>query len=471
MNGHTANRRDWTEREPIPVEGVAPPHDPKAEALVVEASVGLPGFLERVSPPLTHEHFYMGPLRAAFEAIVEVTRERGVADALSVMEWLKPRNAVLPGVTSSLVSRPEWVAHEVTQATSAARIVYELAQERSLALHCQQALAAIYTKTIENRRTFFETFETRSQEIVRSATRSAETIGAKESFERAVRGVHARTEDVGISSGIREYDRIAGLLRPGQLSIIGAPTGNGKTSWGLGVAGAVASRGGGVLYAAVADMQAEELALKLGCSFAEISARKLFDGVASAEDHSKLLFVKSRMDRLPLEFFIGHGRSVQEVETELRRTKSKQGDKGVRTRLLVVDYVQRLTYLSPSRSWNEEHTLYQISEYLKGMATRYDVHVLGLVQTKKAAPTKKGETPPKPTTEDIERCKSIAKPAEIVGFINRFRDDHGKFPPRGRAEMVLDKARWRGASDVPLIFDARYGRFEDDPEATNEGED
>jgi len=61
---------------------------------------------------------------------------------------------------------------------------------------------------------------------------------------------------------------------------------------------------------------------------------------------------------------------------------------------------------------------------------------------------------------------ALAGPAEIVGFINRLRDERGRYPVRGNAEMVMDKVRWGRATDVPLIFDGSLTRFEDDPDAS-----
>jgi replicative DNA helicase len=465
-------QRDWSTIEPIPVDGVAPPFDERAEFLAVEAALASPGFLERVSPPLTHEHFFAGRCRTAFEAIVAVTTEAGAADAVSVLEWLRAHDRLTGFDLSVLESRPEFSATELAKAVSAARLVFELGEERALALHCQRATAAIYTRSFESRRQFFEAFEAKASQICRAATRATETVSAQQAVDKAIRDLGARADDMGVSSGIAAYDRAAGTLRAGQYTVIGGSTGNGKSTWGLTVAGNVAVRGGGVLYAATADMTAEELSLKLACSWAGISVKKMLDGQGSADDHARLLTARKRFDRLPLEYDICHGKSVQEIDAQVRRTRAAFARKSVRMRLLVVDYVQRATYLQPQRGWNEEQTLYAISEHLKAIASRHDIHVLGLVQTKRPPPpSKKGEAEAKPSLDDIERCKAIAKPAEIVGFIHRFRDDRGKYPARGQAEIVLGKARWRPGTEVPVILDARLGRFEDDPDAPRQEDD
>jgi replicative DNA helicase len=284
--------------------------------------------------------------------------------------------------------------------------------------------------------------------------------GAREAADEAF----SDKVDLGESSGIIAYDRIAGTMRPGELTIIGARTGDGKTSWGLTVAGNVALRGSGVLYCATADMNAKELMLRLACSWAAVSSKRAFNHVLTQREKSLIVGVMPRFNGLPLVLDPSHGKTVQAIEEQVKRVRLAFMAKAKKLRLLVVDYVQETSYQSPPKDWNEERILRNVSRVLKEIAVRHKIHVLGLVQMHPPPHVKKGERIPRPTIDNIQNCKAIARPASTVGFIVRQRDERGFYPPRGKVAIALDKARWGGASDVPVIFDGPFGRFENDPD-------
>lgn len=450
----------WTDLRPIDVDGIQPPHDDRAERLAIEAAIVVPGFVERVSPPLEATHFWSGQRAAVWGAILEEQSSAGQVDAVSVLERLRASGAP---PTESLETRLEFAESEVTQAVSAARLVYELGQQRALALHCQQAVAEIYARQIESTKSFYESFEARSVELCRTALRSNGPVSAGEAVTSVLHEIFDQNSDVGVSSGFEAYDQVLGPLRAGEFTIVGGSTGNGKTAWGLTLAGNVAIRGEPVLYVATADMKARDLSMRLLCSWAAVSAKRARMKLLSAADFARLTRAAQMFKGLPLHFDEAHDQTVQEIDAATRRMSLACERTGKRLRLVVVDYIQRCRYLGTGRNESEEATLRKVAGHLKVLAAKHKVHVLGLAQSWPPKPAGKEGGDGKPDVDNLKGCKSMANEAENVAFIHRTKVE-GKYPARGPADLVVRKCRWGGAQDVPLIFDGVCTRFEADPD-------
>lgn len=315
------------------------------------------------------------------------------------------------------------------------------------------------------------TLLTTKQSPVDEELAGPEPTTAQAGADEAIAEILSGKNDLGESSGIIAYDRLAGTLRPGELTIIGGMTGDGKTAWGLTVGGNVALRGAGVMYCATADMTAKELMLRLACSWAGVSAKRAHNHLLNSGEKEEVIAIMNKFQNLPLVLDVDHGKTVQAIEEQVKRVKSRFAIKGRRLRLLVVDYIQETGYQSPPKDWNEERTLRNVSRVLKEIAQRHACHVLGLVQAHPPPPVKKGDKPLRPSIDNIQNSKAIAKPASTVGFISRIKDESGVYPGRGKANIVLAKARWGGAVDIPVIFDGPLGRFEEDNGAYRQEED
>lgn len=294
-----------------------------------------------------------------------------------------------------------------------------------------------------------------------------EPVTAEQGANEAVKEALNDKADLGFSTGLKAWDKILGFMRPGEYTVIGAKTGSGKSSFGRTIAANVARQGIGVLYCATADMTAKELMLLQACSFAAVSARRAYDRVLTPVEKGRLIGVMNLFRDLPLVIDPIHGKSVQSIREQVKRQKTAFAKKGKKFGLLVVDYIQEASFDNPPRDWGgkEEKILREASKYIKDeICIAEDIHTLGLVQTHATVTPKKGEKAVRVSVDNIQNCKAIAKPASTVGFIERQRDETGQFPARGRATIVIDKARW-GGRDIPIIFDGGLGRFEDDPEA------
>jgi replicative DNA helicase len=142
------------------------------------------------------------------------------------------------------------------------------------------------------------------QEFARSAL-SLESPGAvplgcdaREYFEAKL--AHPR-EQVGIPTGFPRYDRvIGGGLRPGNIDLITARQGVGKSLLAVNIALNVARRGIRVLYMDT-EMSRHEQLERAGACLSGLPARQVETGRLPTEEHGRLLEAADRLRELPLD--------------------------------------------------------------------------------------------------------------------------------------------------------------------------
>lgn len=445
-----------------------PPCAARCEELVIEACLVVPGMLQRVSPPLVYGHFYMPEYRPIFEAIQELYKEGSESNALSVMNWLRLKKKDGPVKPEMLKTRNEFTANEQGQAVTAAKIVYELAQERSLISLCQETAAKVLSRGIDSHQGTFTEFGEKTTELCRLALRGKDTASGEQALDEALEEIFRADRDPGVLTGIRQVDDNLGAMLLGQYTLIGGSSGDGKTAYALTAGLNVALSGFGVFHVSVADMTKRDLMLRAACNWAAVPARLVMQRRQTQDQNAMLMRCRDKAKGIPLEIDDTPGQSIQEIAAAIPRVKAKFDRRGIQLKLVVIDYLQQVGYISPPKSWNEELRLRQVSQLCKDMAVEHNVHVMGMAQSHPPPPKDK-DSDGRPNA--FQNCKEMRRPAEIVAFIHRLKDEAGLYPPKGKAELVVRKARWGSRSNIPIVFNGPLTRFEDDPSAYSAEED
>lgn len=459
MNARGPYRPAWHEIQPIPVDGIVAPSDPDAERRTIHAMISVPGFVERVHPPLEHSHFFSGANREIARGCIAVNQD-GAVDAVNLIEWLKAEGKLEQVGGPRAVLGPASLSEtEQREAVSAARIVWDLANRRDLALHCQQTVAAIYGNQIAATKPFLETFEQKAFEICRRSVRGSDTTTAREGFEQFLKSVIDPSKHEAISSGFPSYDAAVADMPLGEYTIIGAATGQGKTSWGLNVAGNVALRGDGVLYIST-EMKAKDLMMLAGCAMANTPSIAVRRKNLTPMQQSRLIAAAARFKTLPIVIDDNFGQSLATIRSQARRAIAGFERVGKKLRLIVVDYFQDLKLPTLAKFATTEQQLLELSRGLKDLAVQTNTHVMALSQLNDNAKLRTaGER--KPEMSDLKGAKGISFAAEVVAFLHREKNKEGKYEARQDVEIWVRKARFAPTDPVILTWDAAMSRFEE----------
>lgn len=248
----------------------------------------------------------------------------------------------------------------------------------------------------------------------------------------------------GIPTGFPHIDERTNGLHGGELIIVAARPGMGKTNFALNVAGHAASNGHKVAFFSM-EMSKRELSGRLasclnGMSYGAMQSQnwEQFSGPLGE-------FVL-RADSLLMRIDDRATQTVDRIKVAAKKARRQMDGLD----LVVVDYLQLVQ--GPGNSRYEQVT--NISRDLKILAKDMDVPILCLAQINRAA---EGRTDKRPQLADLRDSGAIEQDADAVIMLHR--DDNPDGTPSEFAEAIFRKIRHGQPGTDPLIVDFNRCRF------------
>lgn len=265
----------------------------------------------------------------------------------------------------------------------------------------------------------------------------------------------------GMPTGIYQLDKQTTGFHPGELFILAARPGVGKTSLAMNIAVHAAARAEPRRGVAVfnLEMPANQLALRMLCAEARISQGKLKSGRLSSYDMELLLQHSAALWEAPIYVDDSSTLTIMELRSKARRLKQQVPDLG----FIIIDYLQLMT--SRGRSESRQLEIAEISRGLKSLSKELGLPILALSQLSRDVEKNKR----RPQLSDLRESGSIEQDADCVMFIHREPESEpdgpgGPIP----VELVIAKQRNCATGSFPMIFMSEFTRFEN---AALEGEE
>ncbi|MBQ7715813.1 MAG: replicative DNA helicase [Clostridia bacterium] len=256
-----------------------------------------------------------------------------------------------------------------------------------------------------------------------------------------------RAEAIGMQTGFEGLDKILVGMGKGDLVLVGARPGMGKTSFVLNVAVNTALRSDKAICIFSLEMSDEQLATRLLSSEALVDSPKLRDGRISDEDWDKLSYSASRLAGCNILINDTGGMTVTGMKSQLRRIKNLG--------LIVIDYLGLMQ--SEKRAENKVQEIAEISRSLKMMAKEFGVPIITCAQLSRA-PEKRPDN--RPALSDLRDSGAIEQDADIVMFIYRpgeyAKDDPEK---QNKAEIIIAKNRHGSQGKVDMRWQGQFTKF------------
>ena len=472
-------RAQAVENPPV-IEGRVPPHDLEAEAAVLSACMLDPSAMDKITD-LKPEYFYSEAHRRIFEACFELKQSGHPVDVLQVQSWLKDRQRLAQVGGAGYLTEILDAAPVVANVGAYGRTIHEKFRIRQVILACQRVSAQGYVDYGEPQ-AFIDGAEQAIYNIARtSAKQSVEKLldVMKKSFKRLNDAVARGDRITGVPTGFDRYDKLTSGLHEGDLSIIAARPGMGKTSFVLNVAANVASPKGrevdgdpnqrweeagvGVVVFSL-EMPREQLANRMVCSEARVDVSKMRTGYLSPQDWSKLTQAASFLGSLPIWIDDSPGLSIIELRAKVRRlqaefdTRDEEGRKIKKIGCVIIDYLQLMKGRDGVASREQE--ISEISRGLKGLAKELEVPVIALSQLNRAVETR-SEKSKRPLISDLRESGAIEQDADNIVFI--YRDDYYNREDSAEpniAELIIAKQRNGPTGTAKVRFDRQWTRFD-----------
>ena len=479
MEKKWGSRAQAIENPPV-IEGRVPPHDLEAEAAVLSACMLDPSAMDKITD-LKPEYFYSEAHRRIFEACFELKQAGHPVDVLQVQSWLKDRQRLAQVGGAGYLTEILDAAPVVANVGAYGRTIHEKFRIRAVILACQRVSAQGYVDYGEPQ-AFIDGAEQAIYNIARtSAKQSVEKLldVMKKAFKRLNDAVARGDRITGVPTGFERYDRLTSGLHEGDLSIIAARPGMGKTSFVLNVAANVASpksrevdgdpnqrwedAGVGVVVFSL-EMPREQLANRMVCSEARVDVGKMRTGHLSPQDWSKLTQAASFLGGLPIWIDDSPGLSIIELRAKVRRlqadydTRDEEGRKVRKIGAVIIDYLQLMKGRDGVASREQE--ISEISRGLKGLAKELEVPVIALSQLNRAVETR-SEKSKRPLISDLRESGAIEQDADNIVFI--YRDDYYNREDSAEpniAELIVAKQRNGPTGTAKVRFDRQWTRFD-----------
>jgi replicative DNA helicase len=249
----------------------------------------------------------------------------------------------------------------------------------------------------------------------------------------------ARGERItGKPTGWDSLDRMLGGWNAGDLIVMAARPGMGKTALALSLIYEFCKLGGKGLIISL-EMSAEQLAKRYFSLITDIVNWKIRN--ATLKEHEVIKLCES-VNASQVEFFVDQepNASIQQLKSKAKIHKAKHG-----LDLLVVDYIQ----LMKGSKQNREQEIAEISRGLKLLAKELNITVIVLAQLSRKPEDRADK---RPMLSDIRESGSIEQDADVVMFPFRPAKYEAVQPEVEEAELIISKNRHGECGVIDTIY-------------------
>ena len=290
----------------------------------------------------------------------------------------------------------------------------------------------------------------------------ARTVGDFLPIQEILRKAQAKLEELaknkrnitGLETGFPDFDKITTGLQGGEMIILAARPGMGKTALALNMASYAAMHTKKAVAIFNLEMSADMLVNRMISSIGQIDSYKLQTGNMQEKDWKRYNEALSQLADTNIYIEDNAGVTCQEIRAKCRRLANSEAGLG----LVVIDYLQ-LVNSGNRRIESRQVEVSEISRSLKTMALELNVPVIALSQLSRSAEKRESN---QPMLADLRESGSLEQDADIVLFINRkdyyekAKDFNQKIVP---AELIIAKHRKGGSGTINLLFELNMLSF------------
>ena len=273
----------------------------------------------------------------------------------------------------------------------------------------------------------------------------------KENLKRLEQGKREAGEILGLPTGFDHLDKRLLGMQPGQMIIVAARPGMGKTAFALNLALNSIKASGLATMIYSYEMLAVDLSGRILSSEANIDARKIKTNDYTDSDLRNLGYAVQELSKLPLYINDSAATTLLDIKSQARKVASDQG-----LGLIIIDYLQ---LMQPHvKKSSREQEIAEISRGIKELAKELKCPIIALSQLNRSATSR---TDRRPQLQDLRESGSIEQDADIVILIHREDYYDENTPERGVAEIIVAKNRSGEPGTVKLAWIGAQTKFAD----------
>ncbi|MFI5504540.1 replicative DNA helicase [Corynebacterium kutscheri] len=447
-------RRDQRRSDPG-VEYRKPPHDTEAEQGVLGAMMLTSSVIQDVVDILSPEDFYRPAHQLIYEVIIDLFADNKEIDPILVAGALD-RNNDLDRVGGAPY------LHTLTSSVPTA------------------ANAAYYAQIVADKGVLRRLVDagTRVVQLGFEGTEDAEIDVVIDMAQQEVFAVSQRqtTEDYsiladmlqptldeldeissygglaqGVPTGFIDLDALTNGLHGGQMIIIAARPGVGKSTLALDFVRSCAIENNKAAVIFSLEMSKSEIVMRMLSAEASIKLSDMRGGRLDDNAWAKLADRAGQIAQAPIFVDDSANLTMMEIRSKARKLKQKYDLK-----MIVVDYLQLMS--SGKRVESRQQEVSEFSRQLKLLAKELDVPLIAISQLNRGPESR---TDKRPQLADLRESGSLEQDADIVMLLYR-PDSQDKDNERaGEADIILAKHRGGPIDTIAVAHQLHYSRFQD----------
>lgn len=434
-------------------------HDEALEAkLLGSMMISAEDCMMALSAISTSEIFYDYQHRAIFDAIRRLSENETKMDVAAIVHDLKANSTYESSggmkKLGSIMASGSGLGHSEVHA----RILIEMYIRRKAIEYGQELIAKASQGEVD---VFSQiaSIQTQTEKLIETSVG-----GSEESFDVIISDTERkwlRGASNGLSghpTGLAELDKMCGGLTPGELTIVGARPGQGKTALVVSLIRNLSQQGVPCGIFSL-EMSRHELAQRLASQESQVPAFKIKGGMLTEQEKEILRQARLRMQKWNIRIF-------DEGEMNLRKLRARATvwQKRHGMQVLFVDYLQLMSGTDSKRQ-NRENEISEISRGLKVLARELNIPVVALSQLSRRVEERADKMP---MLSDLRESGAIEQDADVVWFLMRpaYYKMQGDVEINGnRYDLndvcIIDQAKMRSGNtgQIPTKFEGPLMRM------------
>lgn len=284
-----------------------------------------------------------------------------------------------------------------------------------------------------------------------SKTNSVITLkdALKENLRNLEKGKREKGEILGLSSGFNSLDNKLLGMQAGQMIIVAARPGMGKTSLALNIAVNSCKQSQLPVMIYSYEMLGAELSGRILSSEANIDSRKIRTNDYNDMELRSLGHAVQNLSKLPIYINDNGSTNLLDIKSQARKVKAEKG-----IGMIVIDYLQ---LMQPHvRKNSREQEIAEISRGIKELAKELQCPIMALSQLNRSATSR---TDRRPQLQDLRESGSIEQDADVVMLIHREGYYDENVVDKNVAEIIVAKNRAGEPGTVKTAWVANLTKF------------
>jgi len=440
------------------------PQDMAAEESVLGAMLASPDAVAGVVEIVESRDFYRPANGQIFDAIIALNTRGEPADAITVAAELDKRGQL------GKVGGPAYLAGLVGNVLIAANATYyaEIVRDKAVLRRLVEASVRIAQMGYQGQGDVNNIVDEAQQAIY-----GVSGVSSTDDYQPLSQLLDPTFDEIdairdhggalnGVPTGFADLDRLTNGLHPGQMIIVAARPGMGKSTLGLDFARSAAITNQLPTAFFSLEMSKTELVMRLLSAESTVSLTSIRTGSMNEAEYERVVRTAVDVTSAPLFIDDSPNLTMMQIRAKARRLKQSHG-----LRLIIIDYMQLMS--SGKRVESRQVEVSEFSRQVKLLAKELGVPIVALSQLNRGPENRgsdregatQGVPKGRPVLSDLRESGSLEQDADVVILLYREDAYKEKSARTGEADFIVAKHRNGPTATISVAFQGHYSRFVD----------